>query len=132
MAYALYGNDITAETTPLQAGLSWIVKLNKGEFIGREALVKEKAAGLKRKLIGFELVDRGVARAHYRILVEGQVVGEVTSGTIAPSLNKAIGLGYVRMESAKIGTEVQIDIRGKSAQARVTSTPFYPSQVRKA
>jgi aminomethyltransferase len=132
MAYALYGNDITAETTPLQAGLSWIVKLNKADFIGREALVKEKAAGITRKLIGFELVDRGVARAHYRILVEGQVVGEVTSGTVSPSLNKAIGLGYVGTEWAQVGTELQIDIRGKSAHARVTSTPFYPSQVRKA
>jgi aminomethyltransferase len=131
MAYALYGNDITAETTPLQAGLSWIVKLNKGDFIGREALVKEKAAGIKRKLSGFELVDRGVARAHYPILVEGQVIGQVTSGTISPSLNNAIGLGYVRTEYAKLGTQLQIDIRGKLARARVTSTPFYPSQVRK-
>jgi aminomethyltransferase len=131
MAYALYGNDITAETTPLQAGLGWIVKLNKGDFIGREALVKEKAAGIKRKLIGFELVDRGVARAHYPILVEGQVIGEVTSGTISPTLHNAIGLGYVRTAYAKVGTELQIDIRGKLAHARVTSTPFYPSQVRK-
>jgi aminomethyltransferase len=131
MAYALYGNDITAETTPLQAGLAWIVNLNKGDFIGREALLREKAAGVKRKLVGFELADRGVARSHYRILVEGRLVGEVTSGTMSPSLNKAIGLGYVSTEVARVGMEVQIDIRGRPTLARLTRTPFYPSQVRK-
>jgi aminomethyltransferase len=132
MGYALYGNDITAETSPLQAGLSWVVRLNKGEFLGREALLKERADGIKRRLVGFELAERGVARAHYRILAAGQGIGEVTSGTISPSLNKAIGLGYVQMAYAKAGTAVQIDIRGKLAQAQVTATPFYPSQVRKA
>ncbi|MBI3327961.1 MAG: glycine cleavage system aminomethyltransferase GcvT [Nitrospinae bacterium] len=131
MAYALYGNDITAETTPLQAGLSWIIKLNKGDFIGREVLLKEKAEGAKRKLVGFEVLDRGVARSHYRILSEERVVGEVTSGTMSPSLNKAIGLGYVNTEYAKVGTELQIDIRGRPAHARVTPTPFYPSRVRR-
>jgi aminomethyltransferase len=132
MGYALYGNDITAEITPLQAGLGWIVKLAKGDFIGREALAKERAEGIKRRLIGLEMIDRGVARAHYRIQVDGQVVGEMTSGTVSPSLNKGIGLGYVRVEYAKVGTPLQIDIRGKPAQARVAATPFYPSQVRKA
>jgi aminomethyltransferase len=132
MGYALYGNDITAETTPLQAGLGWIVKLNKGDFIGREALAKERSEGLKRRLVGLDMLDRGVARAHYHILVDGKVVGEVTSGTVSPSLNKGIGLGYVRIEFAKVGTPLQVDIRGKPLQARVASTPFYPSQVRKA
>jgi len=132
MGYALYGNDITPETTPLQAGLAWIVKLNKGDFIGRDALLKEKRDGMARKLIGFEMVDRGIARGHYRILGDGQVVGEVTSGTLSPSLNKGIGLGYVTVPFARAGTTLHIDIRGKPAQARVTSTPFYPSQVRKA
>jgi aminomethyltransferase len=132
MGYALYGNDITAETTPLQAGLAWIVKLNKGDFIGRDALAKERAEGIKRRLVGLEMIDRGVARAHYHIQVDGQVVGEMTSGTVSPSLNKGIGLGYVRTEYAKVGTPLQIDIRGKLAQARVAATPFYPSQVRKA
>jgi aminomethyltransferase len=132
MGYALYGNDITAETTPLQAGLAWIVKLNKGEFSGREALAKERAEGIKRRLVGIEMIGRGVARAHYHILVDGQVVGEMTSGTVSPSLSKGIGLGYVRSEYAKVGTPVWVDIRGKPAQARVASTPFYPSQVRKA
>ena len=132
MAYALYGNDITTETTPLQAGLSWIVKLNKGDFIGRAALLNERAEGIKRKLVGFEVIDRGVARSHYRILVEGRVVGEVTSGTMSPSLNKAVGLGYVRTAYARVGAELQIDIRGRPVQARVSPTPFYPSQVRKS
>jgi aminomethyltransferase len=132
MGYALYGNDITAETTPLQAGLGWVVKLNKGDFIGREALAKERAEGIKRRLVGLEMIDRGVARAHYRILVDGRVVGEMTSGTVSPSLNKSIGLGYVQTEHAKVGTPLQVDIRGKPAQARVAATPFYPSQVRKA
>jgi aminomethyltransferase len=131
MGYALYGNDITADTTPLQAGLGWIVKLNKGDFVGRAALVRERRDGVKRRLVGLEMIDRGVARAHHRLLADGEVVGEVTSGTVSPSLNKSIGLGYVRTEQAKVGTPVQVDIRGKMAQARVAATPFYPSQVRK-
>jgi aminomethyltransferase len=132
MGYALYGNDITAETTPLQAGLGWIVKLNKGDFIGREALDKERREGVKRRLVGLEMLDRGVARAHYHILRGGEVIGEMTSGTVSPTLSKSVGLGYVRTDCAKVGTPVQVDIRGKPAQARVASTPFYPSQVRKA
>jgi aminomethyltransferase len=131
MGYALYGNDITADTSPLQAGLGWIVKLNKGDFIGRDALVQERAEGIQRRLVGLEMLERGVARAHYHILLDGQVVGEMTSGTISPSLNKGIGLGYVRTAHAKAGTPLQIDIRGKPAQARVATTPFYPSRVRK-
>jgi aminomethyltransferase len=132
MGYALYGNDITADTSPLQANLGWIVKLGKGDFIGREALMRERSEWIKRRLVGLEMVDRGVARAHYRILSNGELVGEVTSGTMSPTLNKSVGLGYVRTPSAKVGTPVQVDIRGKPAQARVAATPFYASQVRKA
>ena len=132
MGYALYGHDLTADTSPLQAGLGWIVKLNKGDFIGRDALLKERAEGVTRRLVGLEMIDRGVARAHYQILVDGEVVGEMTSGTVSPSLHKSIGLGYVPTSHAKVGTPLQLDIRGKSAQARVASTPFYPSQVHKA
>jgi aminomethyltransferase len=132
MGYALYGHDITIDSTPLQAGLSWIVKLNKGDFIGREALLQERAAGVTRRLVGLELIDRGVARAPYQILADDEVVGEMTSGTVSPSLHKSIGLGYVRTAHAKVGTLLRVDIRGKSAQARVASTPFYPSQVHKA
>jgi aminomethyltransferase len=132
MGYALYGHDLTTDTTPLQAGLGWIVKLNKGSFIGREALLKERAEGVTRRLVGLELIDRGVARPHYHILADEEVVGEMTSGSVSPSLHKSIGLGYVRPAYAKVGTPLQVDIRGKSAQARVASTPFYPSQVHKA
>jgi glycine cleavage system T protein (aminomethyltransferase) len=132
MGYALYGNDLTIDTTPLQAGLGWIVKLNKGSFIGREALLKERAAGVRRRLVGLEMIERGVARAHYQVLADGAVVGEITSGTVSPSLHKSIGLGYVGTAHAKIGTPLQVDIRGKATQAQVASTPFYPSQVRKA
>jgi aminomethyltransferase len=132
MGYALYGSDITADTTPWQAGLGWIVKLSKGDFVGREALAKERGEGIKRRLVGLEMIERGVARAHYHILAGGEVVGEVTSGTVSPTLNKSVGLGYVRTEWAKVGTPIQVDIRGKPAQARVASTPFYPPQVRKA
>jgi aminomethyltransferase len=132
MGYALYGNDITAETTPLQAGLGWVVKLNKGDFIGREALAAERTKGVPRRLVGIEMIERGVARSHYHILHDAEAVGEMTSGTMSPSLNKSIGLGYVRTAYAKAGTPLSVDIRGKPAQARVAATPFYPSQVRKA
>jgi aminomethyltransferase len=132
MGYALYGHDLTSDTTPLQAGLGWIVKLNKGDFMGREALLKERAEGVTRRLVGLELIDRGVARPHYQILVDGEVVGDMTSGTVSPTLHKSIGLGYVRTAHAKVGTPLQVGIRGRSAQARVASTPFYPSQVHKA
>jgi aminomethyltransferase len=108
------------------------VKLNKGDFIGRDALAKERTEGIQRRLVGIEMLERGVARAHYHILHDAQVIGEMTSGTMSPSLNKGIGLGYVRTEYAKAGTPLLIDIRGKPAQARVATTPFYPSQVRKA
>ena len=132
MGYALYGHDITADTSPLQAGLGWVVKLNKGDFIGREVLAQERAAGIPRRLVGFELLERGVVRAHYHVLHKAEVVGEMTSGTMSPSLNKSIGLGYVRTAYAKAGTALSVDIRGKPVQARIATTPFYPSQVRKA
>jgi aminomethyltransferase len=132
MGYALYGNDITADTSPLQAGLGWIVKWDKGDFIGREALAQERAAGIARRLVGIETLGRGVARAHYPILHDTERVGEMTSGTMSPSLNKSIGLGYVQTAYAKSGTALSVDIRGKPVQAQVAKTPFYPSQVRKA
>ena len=131
MRYLLYGNDMTREHTPLQAGLSWVVKLNKGDFIGRGALRKEKEEGVPRKLVGFILQERGIARPHYPIWIEGKEVGVVTSGTFSPSLQKSIGLGYVPTAYAKLGTRLDIDIRGKKCQAEVVKTPFYPSQVKR-
>ncbi len=125
MKYALYGNDIDETTNPFEAGLGWTVKLDSGDFVGRSALEKLKAEGLKRKLIAFELKERGFPRQHYPIVVGGKQVGEVSSGTFSPMLEKGIGIGYVPMENSKIGTEIGIDIRGKIARAEIVKAPFY-------
>jgi aminomethyltransferase len=121
----LYGHEITEETTLLEANLGWITKLNKGDFIGRQVLAKQKEDGLKRKLIGFEVTDRGIARDEQDILVNGERVGRVTSGSPAPFLKKNIGMGYVPLELATAGTEFQIDVRGRMVTAQVVALPFY-------
>lgn len=125
MKYCLYGNDIDQTTNPLEAGLGWITKLDKGDFIGREAIAKIKAAGVPRKLAGFEVEGKNIARHGYPILKDGAKIGHVTSGTFSPSLEKSIGLGYVASEHAAVGTELAIDIRGRTVHARVVKTPFY-------
>ena len=125
MKYPLYGNDISEKTTPLEAGLSWVTKFDKGNFMGRESLLKQKEGGPKRKLIGFEMTDKGIPRSHYSIFKGAEQVGEVTSGTMSPSLNKAIGVGYVKTEISDIGNEIEIDIRGSHQKAKIVSTPFY-------
>jgi aminomethyltransferase len=122
---ALYGNDIDDRHTVLEADLGWILKLEKGEFIGRDALARQKAEGITRKLIGFEMVGRGIARSHYRIVKDGRPIGEVTSGGPAPWMDKNVGLGYVAVEHAAIGTEFDILIRDNPVRARVVQTPFY-------
>ncbi len=122
---ALYGQDIDDQHTVLEADLGWIVKLEKGEFIGREALARQKADGVSRKLVGFEMLGRGIARPHYAMVNGGKLIGEVTSGGPAPSLGKNIGLGYVAVQYAAIGTEFDIVIRGQPVAARVVRTPFY-------
>lgn len=122
---ALYGNDIDDRHTVLEADLGWILKLEKGEFIGKVPLARQKAEGIRRKLIGFEMVGRGIARSHYPILKDGKPIGEVTSGSPAPWLNKNIGLGYVAVEHAAIGTELEVLIRDNPVPARVVQTPFY-------
>ncbi|MDE2180869.1 MAG: glycine cleavage system aminomethyltransferase GcvT [candidate division NC10 bacterium] len=122
---ALYGQDIDDQHTVLEADLGWIVKLEKGEFIGREVLARQKADGISRKLIGFEMLGRGIARPHYAIAKGNEPIGEVTSGGPAPSLGKNIGLGYVAVQHAAIGTEFDIVIRGSPVPARVVRTPFY-------
>ncbi len=122
---ALYGNDIDDKHTVLEADLGWIVKLEKGDFIGKAALTKQKAQGVKRKLVGFEMTGRGIARSHYKILKGGKEFGEVTSGGPAPWLNKNIGLGYVAVAHSAIGTEFEILIRDNRVSARVIQTPFY-------
>jgi aminomethyltransferase len=122
---ALYGNDIDDTTTPLEAGLGWIVKLDKGAFLGRDALARQQSAGIKRKLVGFEMTGRGIARHGYPIWAGAKKVGIVTSGTHAPTLGKALGLGYVPIELSAVGCELEIEIREHKVAARVVDTPFY-------
>ncbi|MFT5156268.1 MAG: aminomethyltransferase [Bacteroidia bacterium] len=122
--YCLYGNDINDETSPIEAGLGWITKFDK-PFVNWEHHAKIKADKPTKRLVGFELIDRGIPRQHYAILdAEGNNIGEVTSGTQSPSLSKAIGMGYVQSSFAKSGTEIYIEIRGKSLKAQVVKMPF--------
>ncbi len=130
MKYMLYGNDIDATTNPLEAGLGWVVKLGKGNFIGKGPIEIMKAEGPKRKLVCFEMTEKAIPRKGCGILVGGQKVGEVTSGTFSPSLEKGIGLGYVPSALSEIGTKLEIDIRGKGAPAVVVSAPFYRNGTR--
>lgn len=122
---ALYGNDIDETTTPLEAGLGWVVKMDKGDFIGRAALEQQKRDGLTRKLVGFEVLDRAPARDGYTVTKDGREIGVVTSGSPAPYLKKNIGLAYLPPEDAKIGTEIGIVVRGRTVPAVVVKTPFY-------
>ncbi len=125
MGFCLYGNDIDDATSPIEAGLGWITKFTK-TFTNSEALLAQKEAGVQRKLIGFEMIDRGIPRHDYPIVdAEGNVIGKVTSGTQSPSLQKAIGMGYVNKELAKEGTEIFIDIRNNKIKAKVVKFPFY-------
>ena len=126
MGYCLYGNDIDDSTSPLEAGLGWITKLNKAEnFTAKDILLAEKAAGIKRKLVGFEMIDRGIARGHYQIKdKDGNLIGHVTSGTQSPSLDKAIGMGYVDMAHASLDSEIYIDIRNQLLKAKIVKVPF--------
>ncbi len=124
-AYRLYGHDMDQTTTPLEAGLGWVVKLAKGHFIGRDALMKQKEEGLKRKLAGFEVLGRAPARDGYPVVIGDRQVGVVTSGSPAPFLKKNIGLAYLPTEHAAVGTEFFVVIRGRNVPARVVETPFY-------
>ena len=125
MKYCLYGNDIDATTNPLEAGLGWITKLKKGDFIGREAIQTDKENGIKRRLIGFEVLGKVIPRHGYPILKDGKQVGATTSGNHSPMLNHGIGLGYVPLNLSEVGTELELDIRGKNIAIRVVETPFY-------
>jgi aminomethyltransferase len=124
-AMRLYGNDIDETTTVLEADLDWIVAWDKGDFIGREALARQKTDGIRRRLVGFEMVDRAIARHGYPVLAEGAPVGSVTSGTQTPYLKKAIGLAYAPASHSSPGAEIEIDVRGRLARARIVETPFY-------
>ncbi len=124
MGFCLYGNDINDETSPLEAGLGWITKFTK-DFIDKDFLLKQKEAGLTRKLVGFEMVDRGIARQHCIVKDEnGNEIGEVTSGTQSPTSGKIIGMAYVATPFSKVGTEIYMDIRGKLMKATVAKAPF--------
>lgn len=125
MGFCLYGNDIDDATSPLEAGLGWITKFTK-DFTNSEALKKQKEEGVKRKLVGFEIAERGIPRHDYEIAdKEGNVIGKVTSGTMSPSLNKGIGMGYVPAEYAAEGSEIYIRIRKNDVPAKVVKLPFY-------
>lgn len=121
----LYGNELGAEISPLEAGLGIFVKMDKEGFVGKDVLQAQKAAGVPRKLVGLEMIERGIARSHYPIQKEGQEVGFVTSGSFAPSLNKNVALGLVRADLAVIGDTLDVMIRGKEVKAQIIKTPFY-------
>ncbi|NEU76321.1 glycine cleavage system aminomethyltransferase GcvT [Hassallia byssoidea VB512170] len=130
-AMALYGQDIDENTTPLEAGLGWLVHLDsKGDFIGRSILEQQKADGVQRRLIGLQMQGRNIARHGYQVLSEGKVVGEVTSGTLSPTLGYPISLAYVPTELASVGQQLEVEIRGKAYPAVVVKRPFYRSKNR--
>lgn len=125
MGYCLYGNEITEETSPLEAGLGWVTKFTK-EFINSDNLKAEKEAGVKNKLVGFEMIGKGIPRTGYEIVnKEGVVIGKVTSGTMSPTLGKAIGMGFVPADLAQEGIEISIRIRKNDVEAKIVKTPFY-------
>lgn len=127
MGYSLYGNELDELTTPLEAGLGWITKLDKGNFIGRDAILRLKSAGISRKLVAFEMEERGIPRNSYPILRDGAQVGQVTSGTFSPSLKKGIGMGFVEAECGKPGSRIAISIRGAGVNAVIVKLPFWDS-----
>lgn len=132
MGYCLYGNDITENTNPLEAGLGFVVKLSKNSFIGKDKLVQIKEQGIKRKLVGFEMLDDSIPRPGYPIhRTDDKAIGFVTSGTISPSLKKGIGLGYVPVDCSAIGQELEILIRGSHKKAKIVQTPFYKQGTRR-
>jgi len=122
---ALYGHDIDDTTTVLEADLGWIVKLGKGDFIGRDQLSAQKQQGIARKLVGFEMIERGIARDGYPIFIDGRQVSQVTSGSPAPYLKKNIGLAYLPIEHTSAGSRFEVDVRGRRVAAEIVPTPFY-------
>jgi aminomethyltransferase len=126
----LYGNDMDGTTTLLEAGLGWIVKLDKGEFIGRDALLSQKREGVKRKLAGFEMLGREIARDHFPVVIDDQIVGHVTSGSPSITLKKNIGLAYLPVGYASVGTRFRVSVRNRLCDALVVPTPFYKRRER--
>ena len=132
MKFALYGNDIDTTTNPLEAGLGWVVKPAKGEFVGKASIEAARAKGVTRKLVGFEMVEPSVPRHGYSLRAKGAPVGVVTSGSFGPSVERYIGMGYLPTSLSAVHSEVDVEIRGKLQRARVVRTPFYPSRVKKS
>lgn len=123
--FCLYGNDIDDTTSPYEAGLGWITKLKKGDFIARDILVAQKEAGVKRKLVGLEMIDKGIPRSQYILKNEtGKEIGHITSGTMSPSLGKAIALAYVEKPYSEVNTEISVDVRNKLLKAKIIDLPF--------
>lgn len=125
MGYALYGNDLDDEHTTLESALGWITKLDAADFVGRDALAAQKEEGVTRRLVGMKLTGKGFPRPGYPILVGGEEVGALTSGTVSPSLGIGVAMGFVATRHAKVGTEVQVDIRGRAVDAVIQRPPFY-------
>ncbi len=126
MKYPLYGQEITDETFPHEAGLGWVVKPDKGDFLGKSEMMSAKDEGLKRKLVGLKIIGKGIARPEYKVFsVDSQEIGEVTSGTLSPSLNQAIAVAYVAFGSHEVGTKVLVQMRNKMIEAEIVKTPFY-------
>jgi aminomethyltransferase len=128
---ALYGHELSETITPLEAGLGRIVKLEKGDFVGRAALAAQQAAGVPRRLVGFEMVDSAIPRQGYPVIVDEQTVGEVTSGNYGPSVDRQIGMAYVPPALAAEGTELGIGVRGRTARARVCPMPFWKHRTKR-
>ena len=124
-AYPLYGHELDDTTTPLEAGLDWVVKFSKPDFIGRDILVQQKEHGLERKLVGLELIEPGIARSGYGLFKQGTSIGRITSGTKSPSLGKSIALGYVSTVEAEVGNVVEVEIRSRRVPAKIVALPFY-------
>ena len=124
-AYPLYGHELDDSTTPLEAGLQWLVKFSKGSFIGYEVLLRQKQAGVERKLVGLELIEPGIARSEYRLLKDGRCIGKVTSGTRSPTLGRSIALGYVEAEEARTENILEVEIRNRPVRAKIVPLPFY-------
>jgi len=121
----LYGQELSKDITPLEAGLSYFVKQGKGDFLGRAALSAQKNEGLTRKLVGLEMIDRGIPRPHYPIYADGVLIGEVTTGTQSPTLKRNLGLALVDLAYTSQDTEVWVEIRGSHLKAQIVKTPFY-------
>jgi aminomethyltransferase len=130
MAYPLYGHELDESTTPLEAGLAWVTKFSKGEFLGRADLLRQKEHGVERKLVGLEMLEPGIARGGYSLFKNGVTIGRVTSGTKSPSLGKALALGYVSAAQAALDNVVDVEIRGRKIPAKIVAIPFYRRKAR--